>query len=342
MPRFITRLLGSAMLTALAAAGAMTATEARAAGGAHEGELVVYASHPSEMVDFFAQAFGEKYGVSVTTVKAGTGELLNRIRAEKDRPSADIMWGGFADTGASAPDLFDPYESPELANIEPNMLDPTGYNSPFGASLMVIMYNSEILPAEEAPKRWEDLADPKWKGKVVHADPSKSSSALAALSTWLMIYGRDDAAWDLVERMTENMNIVLKSSLVFQQVGRGEYPVGVTYEEAAFNYVMAGTGGIVYPADGTLAQPEGTFIVKSAPHPEAARLFADYLLSEEAQEALVANFPGRRPTRIGVATHPQMQPLGTINVIDYDSEWASANRDEILARMQQIIIKTQQ
>ncbi|MEZ5906958.1 MAG: extracellular solute-binding protein, partial [Geminicoccaceae bacterium] len=193
MPKSFSRLLGSALLAAVVTAGASAFSAAGAASGDHEGELVVYASHPSEMVDFFAQAFGEKYGISVTTVKAGTGELLNRIRAEKDRPSADIMWGGFADTGASAPDLFDPYESPELANIEPGMIDPNGYNSPFGASLMVIMYNSDILPAEDAPQRWEDLADPRWHGKVVHADPSKSSSALAALCTWLMIYGRDDA-----------------------------------------------------------------------------------------------------------------------------------------------------
>ena len=76
-----------------------------------EKELVVYASHPSEMVDYFTQEFGNKYGIQVTTVKAGTGELLNRIRAEKDRPGADF-WGGFADTGASAPELFAAYQSP--------------------------------------------------------------------------------------------------------------------------------------------------------------------------------------------------------------------------------------
>lgn len=88
---------------------------------ATEGNLVVYASHPSEMVDHFTKMFGDKYGIRVTTVKAGTGELLNRIRAERNRPAADIMWGGFSDTGASAPDLFDKYSSPELANIEPKM-----------------------------------------------------------------------------------------------------------------------------------------------------------------------------------------------------------------------------
>ncbi|ODT32496.1 MAG: hypothetical protein ABS35_01560 [Kaistia sp. SCN 65-12] len=329
--------------TWLAAAGMALAagTTGAAAEGDHEKELVVYASHPSEMVDYFTQEFGKKYGINVTTVKAGTGELLNRIKAEKSRPGADVLWGGFADTGASAPDLFAPYASPELAAIEPAMIDAKGYNTPFAASLMVLMANREQVKPEDAPKKWTDLADPKWKGKIVHADPSKSSSSLAALNTWLMIYGRGDEAWKLVEDMTANMNIVLKSSLVFQQVGRGEYPLGVTYEEAAFNYVLADSADIIYPEDGTLAQPEGMFIVKDSPNPKAAKLFADYLLSEEAQKQLVEHFPGRRPTRKGVANHPQMKPLSEIKIIDYDSDWASAERADILAKMQKIIIKTQ-
>ncbi|MBN9437254.1 extracellular solute-binding protein [Bosea sp. (in: a-proteobacteria)] len=309
---------------------------------AHEGKLVVYASHPSEMVDHFTKMFGDKYGIRVTTVKAGTGELLNRIRAERNRPAADVMWGGFSDTGASAPDLFDKYSSPELAKVEPKMLDANGYNTPFAASTMVMMYNKSQVKPDQAPKTWADLAKPEWKGKIVHADPSKSSSALAALNTWLLIYGRDDKGWTMVENMTKNMNIILKSSLVFQQVGRGEYPIGVTYEEAAINYVLAGTAGIVYPADGTLLEPEGMFIVKGAPNPQASKLFADFLLSEEAQKELTAKFPGRRPTRQGVQTHPEMKPAGELKLIDYDAKWAATSRAEVLDRMQKIIVKTQQ
>jgi iron(III) transport system substrate-binding protein len=221
------------------------------------------------------------------------------------------------------------------------MLDAKGYNTPFAASLMVIMSNSGLVKQEDEPKKWTDLAAPQWKGKVVHADPSKSSSSLAALNTWLMIYGRGDEAWKIVEDMTVNMNIVLKSSLVFQQVGRGEYPLGVTYEEAAFNYVLANTANIIYPEDGTLAQPEGMFLIKGSTNPNAAKLFSDYLLSEEAQKKLVEHFPGRRPTRKGIESHPKMTPLSEIKIIDYDSDWASAKRGEILARMQKIIIKTQ-
>lgn len=307
----------------------------------HEGQLVVYASHPSEMVDHFAKTFGDKFGVKVTTLKAGTGELLNRIRAERARPAGDIMWGGFSDTGNSAPELFDEYRSKELANIEPKMIDSTGYNTPFDASTMVIMYNKSQVTADKAPKTWADLAKPEWKGKVVHADPSKASSALAALNVWLMIYGKGDAAWKLVEDMTKNMTIVLRSSLVFQQIGRGEFPVGVTYEEGAFNYVTAGTAGIVYPADGTLLQPGGMFVVKGGPNPKAARLFADYLLSAEAQAELVSKFPGRRPTRKGVKTHAEMLPTDKFKIIDYDERWAADNRKQILDQMQRIIVKTQ-
>jgi iron(III) transport system substrate-binding protein len=335
--------MSKTLLNVLALTGLslLAGTAAWAQGADHEKKLVVYASHPSEMVDYFTQEFGKKYGINVTTVKAGTGELLNRIRAEKDRPGGDVLWGGFSDTGGSAPELFEQYKSAELANIEPAMLDAKGYNTPFAASLMVIMSNSGLVKPEDAPKKWTDLAASQWKGKVVHADPSKSSSSLAALNTWLMIYGRGDEAWKIVEDMTVNMNIVLKSSLVFQQVGRGEYPLGVTYEEAAFNYVLANTANIIYPEDGTLAQPEGMFLIKGSTNPNAAKLFSDYLLSEEAQKKLVEHFPGRRPTRKGIESHPKMTPLSEIKIIDYDSDWASAKRGEILARMQKIIIKTQ-
>jgi len=105
--------------------------------------------------------------------------------------------------------------------------------------------------------------------------------------------------------------------------------------------VLAGAGGIVYPSDGTLLEPEGMFIVKNSPNPKAARLFADFLISEEAQKELVAKFPGRRPTFKGIKTHPDMLPASELKVIAHDAKWASENRAQILDRMQKVIVKTQ-
>lgn len=327
------------------ALGALVAAGMWAAGAtlaqAPEKELVVYASIPAEIVDLVAKEFGEKHGVKVSSVKSGTGDLLNRLRAERNRPAADVMWAGFAGGGKSAPDLFEQYRSKELSNLHPAMVDPSGFNTPYGATSMVIMYNSKLVRPEQAPKTWADLAKPEWKGKIVHADPSKSSAAYTALTIWLQLYGRNDAGWKMVEDMTRNMTIVLRSSLVFQQVGQGEYPIGVTYEEGAFKYVLAGAAGIIYPADGTIVHPEGMFMVKNARNPVNARRFADYLLSKDVQIQLTQKFPGRRPTVKGITTHPALLPPEKFKVIAYDEEWASANYKAVLERMQQVLIKIQ-
>jgi len=300
-----------------------------------EKRLVLYASHPTEMVDFFVKKFQEKYDVQVDLVYGGTGELLSRIRAEANRPQADILWGGGAHTGASAPELFLPYDSPALEGIREEFLDPHGYNAPFDAFTMVIVYNKDLVSEEEVPRKWADLTDPKWRGKVVHANPAVSSSAFAAMMMWLKIGG-----WDLVEALARNQIIVESSSAPFTQVGQGENPLAVAYEEGAWRWLPTGRIGIVYPEDGVAFVPGGLFIVRNSPNPNAARLFVDYLLSKEAQELLAANFPGRRPTHKEVELHPDMPSLDELNVFPYPEDEAADKREEYLARWRQIMIRT--
>ena len=79
--------------------------------------------------------------------------------------------------------FFLPYDSPALAGISPAFHDPKGYNAPFDAFTMIIVYNKNLVSEDEVPQRWSDLTDPKWKGRVVHANPAASSSAYAALVT---------------------------------------------------------------------------------------------------------------------------------------------------------------
>ena len=133
--------------------------------------LLIYASHPTEMVDFFVKAFEkENGGIKVELITGGTGDLLGRVKAEKDRPQGDLLWGGSSTTGGSAPELFTPYDSAAHKEIGKQFIDPTGYNAPFDAFGMVIVYNKDLVPAAEAPKTWADLGDPKWKGKIIEYD----------------------------------------------------------------------------------------------------------------------------------------------------------------------------
>ncbi len=302
---------------------------------AQSNRLTLYVSHPTEMVDFYVERFTEATGIDVDIVYGGTGELLARIGAEAARPQADVMWGGGSHTGASAPELFRPYESAALEDISEAMRDPEGYNAPFDAFTMVIVYNKDLVAEDEVPRTWAELADPKWKGKVVHANPASSSSSYAAMVTWLEIGG-----WDLVEALARNQIIADSSSAPFTQVGQGENALGVAYEEGAFRWLDSGRIGIVYPEDGVALLPGGLFLVNDSPNPEAADAFADFVLSLESQEALVENFLGRRPTHKDVALNPAMRSVTDLNVIPYPDAAAAANREEYLATWRDIMIRT--
>ena len=331
-------LLLVAPIGTLVASGRPEAAPAPAAGSAAtpERRLVIYASHPTEMVDFFVRRFQERYpNVEVDLITGGTGELLSRVQAESGRPQGDVMWGGGSHTGGAAPQLFLPYDSPALQGISEEFRDPKGYNAPFDAFTMVIVYNKNLVPENEVPRRWADLADPKWHRRVVHANPAASSSSYAAMVTWLQIGG-----WEMIENLAKNQIIADSSSAPFTQVGQGENPIGVAYEEGAFRWLPSGQVGIVYPEDGVALLPGGLFIVRNSPNPVNAKLFVDFLLEKEQQEALAREFPGRRPTHRDVQLGDAMTPVSQLNVIPYPEEDAAGMRTEYLGRWREIMIRT--
>ena len=334
--RRITLLLLIGVLIATGTLFAAGSQQAATDPSGRERRLVIYASHPTEMVDLYVERFKQRYGdIEVELITGGTGELLSRVQAERGRPQGDIMWGGGSHTGGSAPDLFLPFDSNALDGISPAFHDPMGFNAPFDAFTMVIVYNKNLVPENEVPRRWADLTDPKWQGRVVHANPAASSSSYAAMVTWLEIGG-----WELVENLARNQIIAESSSAPFTQVGQGENPIGIAYEEGAFRWVPSGNVGIVYPDDGVALLPGGLFLVRNSPNPNNAKLFAEFLLEQEQQEALARNFPGRRPTHRNVQLDPAMTQVDQLNVIEYPMDAASANRADYLARWREIMIRT--
>jgi len=296
--------------------------------------LVLYASHPTAMVDYYVKAFEQQNpGVKVELITGGTGDLLGRVKAEKDRPRGDLLWGGSSTTGGSAPELFVKYDAPVLKEISKELLDPTGYNAPFDAFAMVIVYNKDLVPAAEVPKTWADLANPKWKGKIRFANPISSSSSYAALVNWKLIGG-----WELIERMARNMIIDESSSAPFTAVAQGEAPLGVAYEEGAYRVLKTGKVGIVYPSDGVVVLPGGLFLIKGGPNAVNAKKFADFVLATPQQQSLVDHFPGRRPANLNVRFPADMPPPSKIKVLAYPTDEAKKEQKVWLAKWKEIMI----
>jgi iron(III) transport system substrate-binding protein len=274
-------------------------------------------------------------------VVAGTGELIKRVEAEQARPLGDVVWSAGPEALGGKKALFEPYLAREASTFFPGQVPADQAWTPFTTMPYVIMYNKKLVPEGQAPKSWKDVLDPRWKGKVAYADATKSGSSYTLLVTWLTIYGKDDAGWKFVEDLLRQAKVLPKSSMTYQMVANGEFPIGLTFEQGAFDFLKSGAPvGIVYPADGTAVIPDGSALIKNGPHPTAARAFLEYTVSREGQELIVQKF-GRRSVRKDVASPAGLPALDKIKAISYDLQYAADNRTSLLKRFQDTLVKTQ-
>ncbi len=300
------------------------------AGGQKESkELTVYTPASTEIVNLVVPRFEKQYGVKVNTVEAGTGQLFNRIKAESANPQADIMFTGGIDSGGAFRAYLDDYVSKEDSNLIISAKDHPWYNAVF-LHPMGIIYNKNLVKAGVV-KGWKDLTDPKWKGKVLMADPRKSGSAYGELIIMLEDYGRGEAAWNLVKALYKNLVIVSSSSHTYKFVASGQYPFGFTHERNAYKYAAAGKPvGFIYPEEGTAVRPDGIYLVKGGPNPKLAKKFIDFVLSKEIMTAL--RDLGFRVNRKDVAPPKGYPPISSIKQGPYDPVWAATHRAEILKK----------
>ncbi len=305
------------------------------AGVASAAEVVLYSSNPSELLDLVSKGFEAETGIKVSVVRLGTGEAMKRIAAEKDKPLCDVFWSGDVSVLENAKENFQSYRSPEAAALPAGYVEKDARWTACNAHVMIIMVNKSLVKADEMPNTWQDLFDPKWKGKVVMASPEKSGSAYAQAYGIYKLYG-----WDGINKLIANAKILDSSSLIYKGVAAGEYPLGVTMEYAAHRYIAGGDKnvGIVYPADGAFIAPEATGIVKNCPHPEEAKKFVDYLISKKVEDEVFEKF-SRRPARLDAADTEGLPSLKNITILkSFDPMEADRLEKEILGKWKEIVL----
>ncbi len=303
------------------------------------GTLVVYSPHDANPLNAGIALFEAAYpGIDVQVVAAGTGELLQRIKAESENPLCDVLWGGGADSLAAFNDYFQPYVCANDDVIAEAFKDANDLWIGESPLPMVIFYNRELVPDEEAPKTWDDLLDPKWKGQIAYASPAKSGSAFTQLCTMIFAHGGPDGGgWDFVEQFYANLDGKVQDSSgnCHKLVASGEYAIGVTIEKSAVLY--AGNDGVayVYPA-GNSAVPDGVAIVKECPNLTNAQLFVDFVTGLEAQTEQSTNW-SRRPVRSDMDTG-DLPALADLDLCDYDFDWAANFKEDIIEKWQDIVV----
>jgi iron(III) transport system substrate-binding protein len=304
-------------------------------GAALAKEVVLYSSNQPELLDMVAQQFEARTGIKVSVVRMGTGEAMKRIQAEKDNPLGDVFWSGDVAVLENAKKNFAPYLSPEAAVLPAAYKEKDGLWTAANTHLMIIMVNTKLVPEAERPKKWSDLFDPKWKGRIVMASPEKSGSAYAQVYGIHKLYG-----WDGLGKLMDNAKILDSSSLVYKGTAEGEYALGLTMEYAAYRYVAGGSKdvAIVYPADGVFDAPEAAAIMAGCKHPEEARLLFDYLLSKEVEAEIFAKH-FRRPARPDVPVVQGFPALDQITLMrGFDPLEANAMEKELLAQWKERVL----
>lgn len=303
-------------------------------------EVTVYSPLFPNAIDSVTNGFTKKTGIKVNLVVAGTGELLKRIQAESANPLGDVIFGGGAESLNSYKEYFSPYKSVNHDNIDPLFRDPEDKWFGFAVLPMVMIYNTDLITEEEAPTSWNDLIDPKWRGKIAMASPVKSGSAYTITATLLTAFGKDsEDGYDFIKKFITNLDgkILGGSSGVPKGVVDKEYSMGLTLESSAVKYKNAGGHiGIVYPSEGTSVVADGAALIKGSLNEENAKLFLDYVGSKEVQETLATKF-NIRGVRTDIALPKGLGPISDIKLLNYDFNWASQSKKEIVTRWKNIV-----
>jgi iron(III) transport system substrate-binding protein len=314
-----------------------------------QGHLNLYCSSPNTAwCQGMAVGFERATGTRVSVVQKATGEMFAQVRAEAANPKGDIWWAGAADAYLQAAEegLLDEYRSPNVAQLydwaQRITLLSKGRVSGVYGGIIALGYNTELMARKKLPipRCWKDLANPVYKGEVMLGNPNSSGTAYLMLATLVQVFGEDEA-FRYLRAVHPNVNQYARSGIgPMAAVTRGETALGSTVLHGVINEIVRGFPVLpVLPCEGVGYEVGSVAIIKGTRNVEGARRFVDWALSAEGQQVGLDVKEYAIPTNRSVALPPQVPPLTSIKVIDYDfaKYGSSAERRRLLERWEREI-----
>ena len=262
------------------------ASDAVLDGAKKEGQVVFYASMEAQSAQRITAAFEKKYPfIKVNATRIGSERMATRLvgEAQSRKVQADVVnQSGFDFYGVLQKGIFDIYNSPERAALPAEYKDEKGLWVMNAATLNVIGYNTRQVPAANVPKSFWDLADPKWKGQLLMDE--NESKWMAGMMTY---YGEAKTV-DLLRKLAaQEIQFRVGHTLIQTLAAAGERPIVVVAFANGVERLKKEGAPIEWIAvEPIIGLTFGLGLVKDAPHPNAARLFIDFLLSKEGQEII--------------------------------------------------------
>ena len=332
MKHLVKRVAGAALgLSAVAfASGAWAVDDETLKAAEAEGSVVFYSSAPASALEATVAAFNAKFpAIHAEYYRSGSTDLLARFQAEADanRFEVDVIH-------VSSPteverlkdeDHFVSYAAPEYANYDARYVDVDNTWFIARTHLVVIGYNPTALAGAEAPKTWEDLTNPAFKDRTGILDPrGVGASYYWRYSMW-SVYG-DDYIKNIA---ANNPALSLTTAPLHDRTISGELVAiqDLNYLIDASRIEQGAPIEAVYPPEGSplIRSPVG--VVKGAPHPNAAKVFIDFLASQEGQAAFNSSYT--YSVRKDVPAREGMKPLSEIKLLDFTTEELDSQFDHL-------------
>ncbi len=299
-------------------------TQRLIAGAKREGTLTLYSSAQIAVMTAVGKAFEAKYGVKAELWRGASEQIFQRVQAEAraGRLVADVMeTAGPSMEAANRVGLLQNIITPVASELMPEAYRAGRPWIVSRLSVFTVAYNTNLVRKADIPPSYEGFLEPKWKGKLgIEADDNN----------WLMTatgaLGEDRGLKLMRDIATRNGISVRKGhSLMATLVVSGEVPVALTAYVDEID-ALKKTGAPIDHAFAapTVAMPTAVGVFKRAPHPHAAVLFADFILSEEGQKILAAN--GMVTTNLKVQRLPNDVKLVFMDVGKYLDETAKWTR----------------
>ena len=300
-------------------------------------ELRIYSIIHDEETLALTELFTKKTGIPVSYLRATTGELVNRVIAEKENPQADILLGGATNyhIQADKAGALENYVSPAAKNIPSYARSENGTWTGFCVLTLGIGINAkrfaQKFPGMEYPKTWDDLANPAFKGEIILTNPVASSTAYLFVQNQLQRLGWDKG-WEYLLKLAPLVGQFPDSgSAPAKLIGTGEYSLGVSYIHALAKYRAEGFKVRMIAPPKTVGDVDCISIMKNTKNLKAAQKFVDFMLSTEAQE-LMSSIDFTIPVNPNAKGAEGSIPVSTLELIDYDVKKASEQKDEVLKK----------
>lgn len=307
-----------------------------------EEELIIYTSVMEEQAIAVLDEFQREYGVKTKFIRMSSGEILEKLKEEKDDMKASVWYGGTADTFIAAKNynLIKKYKSKNWDDIPLQFKDEEGYWTGVYIGYLGFIANRDWLNKNslDMPLSWFDLLSPEYEGNIILSNPKTSGTAYTTIFTLIQLFG-EEKGLNYLDKLDKQVKKYTKSGLTPGMiVGLNEQGIAVTFLNNVVRYETEGYKNLVMavPKEGTGYEIGCVALLNDCKNEENAKAFIDFSLTKKAQEIGVKVGSYQFPTNVDAKKTKALKNLDNINLIDYDFYEGGQKRSYYIKKFEEL------